>query len=588
MGFDLPTEAQWEYAARAGTTTELNSGKNLMCKKNWLGEFPCQNVSEVGRYKDNGGRKGLQVFLWQLRPSLLDTSGGTAKVGSYTVDSVLLVGGSTRIPLIQQELKAVLPVAPLETMHADVAVAMGAAVVAWKADNEPNRSVLAMAPIPVISWLESLENGDYEQIRCHVSQGVDVNEPFENVHGWTPLHVAAVFGYEMVAMALLDAGAAIEAKDQWDYTPLHWASKGGHVATMKVLLAAGASIEAKGKDGGTPLCLAQNKGYATVEKALLAAGAMIEPKNKVAEIADYLVVDLSSGPIAKSYPVSYLKSVPAGGWSDEFKATKMVFRRIPDGTFIMGSPTDELGRSDDETPHQVNLTQPFYIGVFTVTQKQWERVMGTWPSYFNNVSYRDSRPVESVSYNDIRGSNFGAGWPANGEVDADSFMGQLRARTGKVFDLPTEAQWEYAGRAGTTTALNSCKNLTPAISCPNMSEVGRYSENGCSIYLTPQRGDTSKGTANVGSYLPNAWGLYDIHGNVWEWCLDWFGPYPGTGSDPGGAISGWHRVARGGGWHYYASFCRVGARSGNDPDDDYANGNIGFRVALPPTRADAP
>jgi formylglycine-generating enzyme required for sulfatase activity len=283
----------------------------------------------------------------------------------------------------------------------------------------------------------------------------------------------------------------------------------------------------------------------------------------------YLVVDLSGGPSASSYPVSYLSTVPDGGWTDEYKTTNMVFRRIPAGTFTMGSPTNELGRESawgDETQHQVTLMQPFYVGVFEVTQRQWERVMGTWPGYFNNVSYRDARPVERVSYNMIRGGNAGTNWPANANVDADSFMGRLRARTGKTFDLPTESQWEYAGRAGTTTALNSGKNLTNVETCPNMFEVGRYWYSGGSGYS--QNGDTSGGTAKAGTYLPNAWGLYDIHGNVWEWCLDWYPGYEGS-----------YRVFRGGSWNYGASYCRVAHRGATSAGDAYDI--MGFRAAMP-------
>lgn len=295
---------------------------------------------------------------------------------------------------------------------------------------------------------------------------------------------------------------------------------------------------------------------------------------------DYLVIDLSGGPSASSYPVSYLSAVPLGGWTDEYKTTKLVLRRIQAGAFTEGSPTNEVGRADDETQHQVTLTQSFYIGVFEVTQKQWERVMGDWPSYFNNATYRDTRPVERVSYSAIRGGDVGTGWPVDSDVDADSFIGRLRTRSVRTFDLPTEAQWEYAGRAGTSSALNSGKNLTSTASCPNVSEVGRYLYNGGSG--DAQNGDTSLGTAKVGSYLPNSRGLYDFHGNVWEWCLDRYGIYPGAvtdpkGDPPGGFFDG--RVDRGGSWGNDAQDCRTAHRNYDDANN--ANRSIGFRVVLP-------
>jgi formylglycine-generating enzyme required for sulfatase activity len=302
----------------------------------------------------------------------------------------------------------------------------------------------------------------------------------------------------------------------------------------------------------------------------------------VATLGDYLVVDLSGGTNAISYPINYyrtLADLPGGVGvnSDAFKTTNMVFRRIPAGSFIMGTPTNELGRQSNEPQHQVALTHPFYIGVFEVTQKQWERVMGTWPSYFTNESYRDSRPVESLSYGNLRGTNTGALWPSTNTVDMYSFMGRLRARTDKAFDLPTEAQWEYAGRAGTTPALNSGVNLTSTTDCTNIFEVGRYWFNGWG--LSGQNADTTAGTSKVASYLPNAWGLYDMHGNALEWCLDWSGTYPDKTSDPVGALSGAERVQRGGSWNLMASECRIGYRRSSSPDaSSYARG---FRVALP-------
>ncbi len=291
----------------------------------------------------------------------------------------------------------------------------------------------------------------------------------------------------------------------------------------------------------------------------------------------YMVIDLSRGTkAAKGYPMTYLADVPKGGWTDEYKTDKLVLRRIEPGTFTMGSPEGELGRRNDETQHEVTLTKAFYIGVFEVTQKQWERVMGDWPSYFRNPKCRDERPVECVCYNDIRGVNAGEAWPATNSVDAASFMGGLRARTGKAFDLPTEAQWEYACRAGTTTALNSGKNLTSAESCPSLAEVGRYKANSGD---GAQKGDTDVGTAKIGSYPPNAWGLYDMHGNVWEWCLDWYGNYTGPESDPKGSLSGSYRVIRGGSWHDGSSICASAYRY-IYRTPSYRTSLFGFRVAL--------
>ena len=291
--------------------------------------------------------------------------------------------------------------------------------------------------------------------------------------------------------------------------------------------------------------------------------------------SDYMIVDLSAGPTAPSYPIDYTNAPPAGGWTDEYKTTKLVLRRIPGGSFTMGSPTNELGRWDEEAPHPVTLTKDYYLGVFEVTQRQWERVMGYWPSYFTNALYRDLRPVERVAYHDVRGTGAGTNWPADGGVDADSFLGRLRAKTGQAFDLPTEAQWERACRAGTPTALNSGFDLTNIYADVHMKAVGRYSHNGGSTYTA--NSDTNSGSAKVGSYQPGPWGLYDLHGNVWEWCLDWYGDYPGAASDPAGADSGSSRAERGGGFNDFAAVCRSANRNASAPDEWYFN--LGFRLA---------
>ena len=281
----------------------------------------------------------------------------------------------------------------------------------------------------------------------------------------------------------------------------------------------------------------------------------------------YLVVNLNTGAVTPSSTGPDLSD-------DTCRTTELWLRRIPKGTFTMGSPKGEVGRDSCETQHQVTLTEDFYIGVFEITQKQYSLIYGSNPSSYKG----DTRPVEYVSYNTIRGtgSTAGAGWPAYGHaVDSGSFLGKLRAKTGQTFDLPTEAQWEYACRAGTTTALNTGKNLTSTDKDSAMDEAGRYGYN---------RNDGKGGYsehAKVGSYLPNAWGLYDMHGNVWEWCLDWWVFDLGSSAvtDPKGPSTGSARVVRGGGWGYDARYCRSAYRFNCNPSYSFYSG---FRVVLLP------
>ena len=284
----------------------------------------------------------------------------------------------------------------------------------------------------------------------------------------------------------------------------------------------------------------------------------------------YMVIDLSGGTNATSFAISYLDDVPEGGWTEEYKTTKLVLRKVKAGKFTMGSPENELGRYDDEVQHEVTLTKDFYIGVFETTQKQYELIKGSNPAYNG-----DARPVECVSYNMIRGSDKGSGWPANSDVDSDSFLGVLRAKTNQAFDLPTEAQWEYACRAGTTTALNNGTNLIGVYDDVNMNKLGRYRYN----YTDGKGGYSEYAHTTVGSYLPNAWGLYDMHGNVFEWCLDWWENWNGDpATDPKGNTEGSYRLIRGGNYSINAAGCRSANRYYYAPSDGI--GSIGFRVAL--------
>ena len=267
-----------------------------------------------------------------------------------------------------------------------------------------------------------------------------------------------------------------------------------------------------------------------------------------------------------------------------YKTSKLVLRRIPAGTYMKGFNADI----------PVTLTKAFYAGVFEVTQDQWNRIMVATPAYFKVDGA--ARPVEQVSYNAIRGatnSSPAINWPATGSaVLSTSFLGKLREKTGSLdFDLPTETQWECLCRAGTTTLYNDGKDGTPnGESNAFMNVLGRYKWNGGAYWnadsnawllATTVFGPTN-GTAIVGSYQPNAWGLYDTHGNVWEWCRDWnIFPRLDEPVDAQGPLSGTERLIRSGCWNQPALGCY--SRVSYPYFPTYALNYVGFRVisALP-------
>ena len=272
---------------------------------------------------------------------------------------------------------------------------------------------------------------------------------------------------------------------------------------------------------------------------------------------------------------------------DKCRTTELWLRRIPAGTFMMGSSPEETFKNTDfEDYHQVTISKPFYIGVFEVTQKQWALIKGNdtpRSPYYSG----ETRPRDIVSYNDIRGSssNAGGGWPQYGHsVDSSSFLGVLRQKTGLCFDLPTDAQWEYACRAGTQTSLNinGGVNLANWDKDDNMDLAGRYMYN-----RNDGKGGYSEHT-KVGSYLPNNWGLYDMHGNVYEWVLDRHQNHLGTNAqtDPVGPSSGSMRFLRGGNWNgstdcSSAALCRSAYR-GTSSSPSYRFAYYGFRVVYLP------
>ncbi len=251
--------------------------------------------------------------------------------------------------------------------------------------------------------------------------------------------------------------------------------------------------------------------------------------------------------------------------------TNLVF--IQPGTFTMGSPTNEAERVSDEVQHIVTISRGFWMGKFLVTQGDYLSVVGSNPSFFNGVHGTDyatdlTRPVESVSW--IDATNYCA-------LRTQHERAEGRIPTNYVYRLPTESEWEYACRAGTTTAFYLGSGL----------QSGQANFNGQNEYdaavgdINNPNGIYLGTTTPVGSYAANGWGLYDMIGNVFEWCQDWYGAYPaGSVTDPQGPGTGAVRVFRGGAWSYYARYCRSALRLYNLPDVRFYD--IGFRVLLAP------
>ncbi|MDQ2098429.1 MAG: bifunctional serine/threonine-protein kinase/formylglycine-generating enzyme family protein [Tychonema bourrellyi B0820] len=227
---------------------------------------------------------------------------------------------------------------------------------------------------------------------------------------------------------------------------------------------------------------------------------------------------------------------------------------IPGGSFVMGSPSTEAERSSDEGPQRTVTVAPFFMGKYPVTQAQYQALMGNNPSHFKGFFKSKQLPVEQVSWD-----------------EAVEFCRKLTQKTGKTYRLPSEAEWEYACRAGTTTPFYFGETITPDL----VNYDGNYP------YGAAPKGLYRQQTTDVGSFPPNSFGLYDMHGNVWEWCSDkWHDNYSGAPTDGSSWETGTDnkRVLRGGSWYFNAVYCRGASRYCLSADDRWRHG--GFRVAV--------
>ncbi len=291
---------------------------------------------------------------------------------------------------------------------------------------------------------------------------------------------------------------------------------------------------------------------------------------------NYMVIDLLTNDDSKR--VTYLRDMPKGGWTDEFKTTKIVLKLIRGGEFTMG--TDRL--SDVEKvnpPHRVQLPNDFYIGIFPVTKKQVELVVNSTNHEFQVDAESGACPMDNVSYCQIRGLGRDYfDWPESANVSEMSFLGRLRRLCGiKNIDIPTAAQWEYACTAGGVQQQSNAEDVAKTA----------WSE------------ENSDGRSHpVGQLQPNAWGLYDMLGNVWEWCLDWYGENAcarncegGTQVSPAGTKlstlaqvvysmddSIKEREIRGGGWNDPHLICHASNRK--SCQSSFKNNTTGFRLAV--------
>ena len=531
--FDLPTEAQWEYACRAGKNTAWNNGTDIEDTKRDA------NLGTLGRYAgnqtDGKGESVLHANAGSYSPNAWGLYDMHGNVSEWCLDRYGLFNKlSAKDP--RGEKKGDTRICRGGSWNADAVMCKSS-----RRDNKPSDAYDTGTGFRVV-WLSD-DKDEYN--------GNDFS-------------LTETFTYDLTS-------------DKGNLFPI-FAAKIYAVSEdgERYLLEDIGLLSGDGADG-----IVFGEGEHTIVWSPLADYADLKGKLKldveyqdVTDQSKYLVLDLidnefrneKKGPMENSDLLS----------KDTCRTEELWLRRIEPGTFNIGCPAGELGRNVGETRHTVTLTQPYYMSVFETTQEQYRRLTGENPSQYRG----EIRPVENVSYEMIRGSKKGAAWPESYEVDdyfdeKPTFLGALRKVTGNrlQFDLPTEAQWEYACRAGKASSWNNGTNIEDLEQDSNLDKLGRYEHD-----KSDGKGGSAQHT-KVGSYSPNDWGLYDMHGNAFEWCLDWYHEfYQLPTKNPRGTKTGDYRILRGGSWKSEAVVCKSDYRSGDLPNA--VSDLCGFRVVL--------
>ena len=646
--YTLPTNAQWEYACRAGTTTRYNSGDSEcdLSRVAWYDKNSGGKTHPVGQKAPNGwGLYDMHGNVWEW---VLDGNGkNVAGEDPLLFGFPACRGGCFPHPKELARSAYMLPSNGLDARGRD----LGFRIVRVETDRSPvSGTQLTTAPMrraqerlakfsekerrertqdllrawqcrDLVAAEVALARGADPDVFVHSPQSPTIleNAVYENrmdflelllCYGANPSKynvnsgdpnnpdsgnkrdpfTTAVIDRKtsggLVAL-LCDYGFPVHGRNAWKSSPLVDSLNHRAPVLAMVLKFYGASETLPDGNGTTAKKLARGN---AVWEAIFAIPKLktptygngrtsILPKEELAaavkarEEDERHVASRREEYLANAKKIKHFVTKLDGG-------VEMRFVPVPAGTFTMGSPKDEPGRRDDEAQVQVRISKDFWLGRTEVTQAQFKAVMGYDPSLFDGADL----PAERVTWD-----------------SAVEFCAKLTARdhaskklpSGWVYALPTEAQWEYACRAGTTTRYYfGDVDLGLHLFC-NFYEISgnrKFDENYRKANGLSYRGDLSQddgygATAPVGKYCPNAWGLYDMHGNVYEWCADYYNPSLADGTDPcrttpGSGTYGSSRVFRGGGWFYVSSDCRSANRSYDT--DRWRSLGVGFRVAIVP------